>query len=88
MLIVLPYPLEFNPSIIFFVSVGFGFKGGWSKWGKKLSEIDDSRRSTYDHPIPSDSMQEPPIFATLDGERKVLIPVLIFCYLLFFCHFS
>lgn len=60
--------------------VAFGLKGGWSKWGKKLSEIDDSRRSTYDHPIPSDSMQEPPIFATFDSDRKVLIPVSIFLF--------
>ncbi|KAF3324874.1 Bromodomain and PHD finger-containing protein 3 [Carex littledalei] len=54
---------------------GLGFKGGWSKWGKKLTEIDASRRSTYDHPIPSDSMQDLPIFSTFDSERKALIPV-------------
>lgn len=73
-------PTQYN-FLLFLVA--FGLKGGWSKWGKKLSEIDDSRRSTYDHPIPSDSMQEPPIFATFDGDRKVLIPVSIFYYLLF-----
>ncbi|KAJ4776886.1 DNA-binding bromodomain-containing protein [Rhynchospora pubera] len=54
---------------------GFGFKGGWSKWGKKLTDIDDSRRNTYDHPIPSDSTQEPPIFSVFDRERKVLVPL-------------
>lgn len=73
-------PLEFQLVSFSLFLVAFGLKGGWSKLGKKLSEIDDSRRSTYDHPIPYDSMQEPPIFATFDGDRKVLIPVSIFLF--------
>lgn len=44
---------------------------GSSKWGKKPVSSDDDRRSTYDY------SRNNSMFAALDDERKLLVPVSI-----------
>jgi hypothetical protein len=46
---------------------------GSSKWGKKPVSLDDDRRSTYDQHYSRNSS----LFAALDDERKLLVPVSI-----------
>ncbi|WVZ55321.1 hypothetical protein U9M48_005994 [Paspalum notatum var. saurae] len=49
-----------------------GDYSGSSKWGKKpISNLEDDRRSTYDQHYSRNCS----LFAALDGERKLLVPV-------------
>lgn len=45
--------------------------------GKKVAVLDENRRHTYKQPHPSKSWHEPSVLATLDGEKKQLVPVSI-----------
>ena len=47
------------------------------KYGKKHFAVDENRRDTYNHSLTSG--HEQPIFSTLDGELKQLIPVCFMC---------
>ncbi|PKA46200.1 hypothetical protein AXF42_Ash015493 [Apostasia shenzhenica] len=48
---------------------------GFSKYGKKLSEVDENRRNTYKQDQMSSSMLELPMLTALDAEKKFLVPV-------------
>ncbi|XP_008798221.1 bromodomain-containing protein DDB_G0270170-like [Phoenix dactylifera] len=54
---------------------GSGMKNVSTKYGKKLSAIDENRRNTYKQPQLSTSVYEPAVLTALDGERKQLVPV-------------
>ncbi|EHA8589072.1 cat eye syndrome critical region protein 2 [Cocos nucifera] len=54
---------------------GSGMKGTTTKYGKKISVIDENRRNTYNQPELLTCVYEPPVLTALDGERKQLVPV-------------
>ncbi|XP_010918259.1 uncharacterized protein [Elaeis guineensis] len=54
---------------------GSVLKGISTKFGKKLTVIDENRRNTYRLPQQFTSVHEPPVLTIFDGEKKQLVPV-------------
>ncbi|KAG1362671.1 cat eye syndrome critical region protein 2 [Cocos nucifera] len=54
---------------------GSAFKGISTKYGKKLTVIDENRRNTFKQPQQFTSVCEPPVLTTFDGDRKQLVPI-------------
>ncbi|CAL9130412.1 unnamed protein product [Musa acuminata var. zebrina] len=50
-------------------------KGNHTKYGKKLTVVDENRRNTYKQSLASTYTHETPIFTILNGEKKQLMPV-------------